>query len=298
MPIAPAPSSVLARLLVAAGYRVDHRSGAVVASRARDRRAVVIAPSSRSPGEVEGLFPPDAVHRIVVYDDDPGPAARQVAADRGLEVLDPSTLGSALGEILLPPIPGRPDDADLALDRPFSVLPEGARIVRPRIGRAEAEILAGVDGPRFLLRLVPYYVAPYRVRLTSAAGDRGPPVDRTVAVHALSRRGEVWEEGDRELVGALDVPHQVVSSDLAPAEAEAIALETIRRYHVVQIDHTEQLGGALVIETRRVLPSPDDIRLGPLERIYLPFWYAEGLDGRVVLDAVTGRRAAPATPRA
>ncbi len=296
MPHVPAPSSVLARLLSAAGYRVEHRNGTVVASRLRDRRAVVIAPVARSPVEVEGLFPPDMLHRLLVYDDDPGPAARQVAGDRGMEVLDPTTLGSALGEILLPPALGVLDDPDLTLESPFALLPEGARIVRPRIGRAEAEILAGVDGARFILRLVPYYVAPYRIRPTTAAGTRAAPVDRTVAVHAGTRRGEIWEEGDRELVRSLDLPHQTVPSDLSPGEAGPIALETIRRHHVVQVDHTEQMGGALVIERRRVLPPPDDIRVGPLERIHLPFWYAEGLDGRVILDAVTGRRVTPGAP--
>ena len=293
MPHVPAASSVLVRLLTAAGYRVDHRADLVVASRLRDRRAVVIAPSSRSPVEVESMFPPDAVHRILVYDDDPGPAARGVAGDRGIEVLDPSTLGSALGELLLPPVLGAPDmEMDTGLDTPFALLPEGARIVRPRIGRAEAEILAGVDGPRFTLRLVPYYVAPYRVRPASPSGARGPALDRTVAVQAVSRRAEVWEESDRELVSQLDVPHQFIAPEIGPAEAAGIALEAIRRFHVVQVDHTEQHGGALVIETRRVPPSTDDIRLGPLQLVYLPHWYAEGHEGRVVLDAVTGQRTA------
>ncbi len=162
MPHVPATSSVLTRLLTAAGYRVETRPELVVAVRLRDRRAVVIAPATRSPVEVESLFPPDSIHRTLVYDEDPGESARAVATERGIEVFDPTTLGPALGEILLPPIIGLPDDGPgPSLDAPFAVLPEGARIVRPRIGREEAEILAGVDGPRFTLRLVPYYVAPY-----------------------------------------------------------------------------------------------------------------------------------------
>lgn len=293
MPHVPATSSVLLRLLTAAGYRVEHRADVAVATRLRDRRAVVIAPASRSPVEVESLFPADSVHRILVYDDDPGPAARDVAGDRGIEVLDPATLGPALGELLLPAVLGaNEEELDGGMDTPFALLPAGARIVRPRVGRAEAEILAGVDGPRFTLRLVPYYVAPYRVRPASASGVHGPPLDRTIAVQAVSRRAEVWEEGDRELVAELDVPHQYIAPEVGVQEAAGIAMEAIRRYHVVHVDHTEQHGGALVIETRRVPPSADDIRLGPLQLVYLPHWYAEGHGGRVVLDAVTGRRAA------
>jgi hypothetical protein len=282
---------VLTRLLTAAGYHVEHRGEAVVATRLRDRRAVVIAPVARSPVEVETLFPSDAVHRILVYDGDPGAAARAVAADRGIEVLDPTTLGPALGELLLPAVLGIPEvDGEGALEAPFAILPEGTRIVRPRVGRAEAEILAGVDGPRFILRLVPYYVAPYRVRPPSPSGTRSAPLDRTIAVQAVSRRAEEWEPGERELVSELDVPHQFVTPEIGPYDAATIAVDAIRRLHVIQVEHTEQHGGALVIETRRVPPSPDDIRLGPLQLVYLPHWYAEGREGRVVLDAVTGRR--------
>jgi len=297
VPHVPATSSVLVRLLTAAGYRVEPRSEAVVAVRIRDRRSVVIAPATRSPVEVESLFPSDSIHRTLVYDEDPGAAARAVASERGIEVLDPSTLGPALGEILLPAILGVVDDGPgPSLDAPFSLLPDGARIVRPRIGRAEAELLAGVDGPRFTLRLVPYYVAPYRVRPASPYGARGTTLDRMVAIHAVTRQAEVWEDGDRELVAGLDLPHQFVAPEVPASEATGIAMEAIRRHHVVHVDHTEQHGGALVIETRRVPPSVDDIRLGPLQLLYLPHWYAEGHEGRVVLDAVTGRKTVAVAP--
>jgi hypothetical protein len=241
---------------------------------------------------LESLFPPDSLHRTIIYDDDPGPVARELAADRGVEILDPSTLGPALGEILLPSANPESSDAGRSptLETPFSVLPEGTRIVRPRIGRVEAELLVGADGPRFTLRLVPYYVAPYRVRPASPYGEAGKILDRTVAVHGVSRHAEIWDDGDRELVGALDTPHQFVAPEITSAEAAGVALEAIRRHHTIHVDHTEQHEGALVIETRRVPPGPDDVRIGPMQLIYLPHWYAEGAQGRVVLDAVTGRR--------
>jgi hypothetical protein len=292
--VAPAtsPPPILLRLLAAAGYRVQARGDASVAVRVRDRRAVVLVAATRSPAELESLFPTDSVHRTILYDDDPGPAARTIASDRGIEILDPSTLGPALGELLLPtPVADGPDaDRGPTLETPFSILPEGARIVRPRIGRAEAELLVGAEGPRFTLRLVPYYVAPYRVRPASAYGEGTKILDRTVAVHGVSRHAEVWDDGDRELVSDLDTPHQFVAPEITAAEAAGIALEAIRRHHTIHVDHTEQHEGALVIETRRVPPGADDVRIGPLQLIYLPHWYAEGSQGRVVVDAVTGRR--------
>ncbi len=292
------PSSVLGRLLDAAGYRVEGRGDATLAVRSRDRRAVVITTASRSPAEVDRWFPADAVHRTIVYDDDPGPAARTLAADRGIEVLEPSTLGNALAELLLPsPQEAAPPAAwsaeESQLFPPLAVVPEGERVVRPRVGRAEAEAIAGLEASRYTLRLVPFYVAPYRVRPSSPYGAPGPVVHRLVAVNAVSRRAEVWEDGDRELVAEIDEPHQRLIPQIGEGPASTIATDAVRRHHTVDVEHTEQHAGALVIETRRMLPAPDDLRLGPMALIYVPFWYAEGADGRVVLDAVTGRRASP-----
>jgi hypothetical protein len=291
------PSSALGRLLEAAGYHLEAHGEATVAVRARDHRAVVIVSSARSPAEMESWFPADAVRRTIVYDDEPGSVARMLAADRGVEVLEPSTLGSALGELLLPPppAPGEPSEAgDGAgpLEPPFAIALEGQRTVRPRIDRQEAEALAGVDSPRYTLRLVPFYVAAYRVRTASPHGGVGPVVRQLVAVNTISRRAEVWDDGDRELVDEIDAPHQRLAPQLIETQAAALATEAIRRHHSTHVDHTEQHGGALVIESRRILPSIDDIRLGPFVLLYVPYWYAEGVDGRVVLDAVTGQRAA------
>jgi hypothetical protein len=264
---------------------------------------VVIVASARSPTEVESLFPPDAVQRVIVYDDEPGPVARTLAADRGIEVIDPSTLGSALGEMLLPTPTGPEEgfetpEGPAPLEPPFAITIEGQRTVRPRIGRVEAEALAGVDSPRYTLRLVPFYVAAYRVRPVSPAGGTGAVQRQLVAVNAVSRRAEVWDEGERELIGDLDEPHQRLVPQLTEAQAVPLAMEAIRRHHTVHVDHTEQHGGALVIETRRIPPATDDVRLGPFVLLFVPHWYAEGRDGRVVLDAVTGRRAATPDPAA
>jgi hypothetical protein len=295
------PGSVLGKLLEAAGYRIEVRQDALVAVRGRDRRAVVVLTAARSPADVEAFFPSESIHRTIVYDDEPGEVARSLAADRGIEVLDPSTLGPGLGEILLLPPAGAelsPVDADPAgpLEPPFAIAPHGERTVRPRIDRSEAETLAGVDGPRSTLRLVPFFVAAYRVRPASPDGGHGAVVRNLVAVNSVTRRAEIWADGDRELIADLSEPHQRLSPQLDESQVVPLALDAIRRHHTVHVDHTEQHQGALVIETRRVPPAADDIRLGPFVLLYVPHWYAEGSQGRVVLDAVTGRRTTAPEP--
>jgi hypothetical protein len=291
--------SILRRLLESAGYRLTDHPDGLLAVRTRDRRAVVIVRTLRSPAEIESMFPPDAVHRSIVYAEEPGAVARALAAERAMEVLDPATLGPALGELLLPSGGGllgtfaEEGSESAPLEAPNPLFPEGLRTIRPRLSQEEAEELAGVEGFRVTLRLVPFYVGGYRVRSPAAHGGSGLSSEHLVAVSALSRRVEVWETDDRELVEALAVPHQRLEPRLTETEARALAEQSLRRRHSVSVDHTEQHGGTLVIETRKISPGPEDLRIGPLTLLHVPFWYAEGTEGRIVLDAVTGARSPP-----
>ncbi len=300
---APTPLPLLKRLLEAAGYRVEVRPEALVALRSEDHRVVLLDRTRRSAADLEPLCPPDTARRAIVYAQDPGEALRAAAAERGIEVLDPSSLGPALGEMLLPPSRAAPAAEVLEplvdpLDVPFPVLPSDARIVRPRIDRREAEIRAALRDARYTLRLVPYFVAAYRVRTVAADGGPGPVSHRLVAINATTRVPEIWEEGERELAEEIAGPAQRLAPQLAEPLALNLAVEAVRRHHAVRVDHTEQHSGALVIESRRVLPAVQDVRLGPLTLLYVPFWYAEGSGGRVVLDAVNGQGARSFEPAA
>jgi hypothetical protein len=298
-----ATGPVFRRLLEAAGYRLEDRPGALRAVRGRDHRAVLVVDGLPSPAEADPEFPGDAVHRTIVYPEDPGTVARSLASERGIEVLDPSTLGSALGELLLPgpdgpsaaefdPVPSAP------LLPPPLLFPEGERTVRPRLGPSDAEALADVEGFRLTLRLIPFYVSAYRVRVATPHGGRSPPSDHLVAVNALSGQAEFWEPGERELTAELDQPHQRLSPQLSAEQARGAAEDAVRRRHTVSVDHTEQHGGALVIERRRMPPGPDDLALAPSVLVHVPFWYIEGAGGRVVVDAVTGARGSASDPEA
>jgi hypothetical protein len=287
----------LERILSAAGYEVQARPEGLLAVRGRDRRAVVVLRGLPSPVEIAPLFPADTVHRSAVYRDDPGPVARSLAADRGIEVIDRSTLGASLGEILLwpgtQPADRGAESIRAPLEVPMAVFPAGEPIVRPRLGRREIEIMHGIDGARYRLRLVPFYLGAYRVRSPAAHGEPGPTSDHLVAVHAISQRAEIWEIGDRDWTPDLADPHDRLDPVLPVEAAEARAREAIRRHHTIAVDHTEQHGGAMVIEKRRIPPAPDNIRLGPLATIFVPYWYVESPRGRHVIDATTGREVLP-----
>jgi hypothetical protein len=288
-------ASQLRRLLHAAGYRLSDTERGLLAWRFEDRRAVLLVSSELDLSSAARELPSDAAHRTILCAGEPTEEARSAAAELGVELLRPDTLGQALGELLLLPLGGAPVSPvhpSTPLEPPVAVLPTGQTIVRPRIGREDAERIAGGTGARLTLRLLPYYVAPYRVRLPPPSG--GSPVIREdlVAVNGLSGVSSVWGAGQRELVAEISTPFQQLEPVLSEAAARAQAEEYLRHHHTVGVDRTEQHEGALVIERRRVAPPPEDLRIGPLALLQVPFWYFEGADGRVILDAVTGNRVA------
>lgn len=296
MPERRSPRPVLLKILEAAGYQVESRPAGVRASRTVDHRVLLLVKGMRAPGDLVEEFPHDSVHRILVYSEEPGAEAREQAAAHGIEILDPASLGPALGEILLPgaePLAAASvGGAEVPLTPPPVLTGDEERTVRPRLGRADAERLAGVEGFRVTLRLVPYFVFPYRVRLVSPHGGPRPIAEQLAAVQAISGHVEIWTPGERDLVPDVDEPHQRLEPVLSEEDARRLAQEGIRKHHTIRTDHTEQHGGAIVIERRRISPNPEDVALTVPALVHAPFWYVEGAEGRVVIDAVTGARAA------
>lgn len=293
----PEPYARLRRLLEAAEYQVTDRPEGWLAVRGRDRRALVLLREARAPHDIEAAFPARSLHRAVVYPEEPGPVARGLAAELGLEVFDRASVGAALGEILFGDTEpsraaARSAIDDLPLETPTVVVPEGDRAVAARFGREDAERIVADSSLRPTLRWIPFYVAPYRVRVASPHGDPGRTDEHLVAVHALQRRAEAWERGGYELIVATDQSARL-APEIEPPSAREIALAWIRHHHTVRVEHTEQHGGTVVMETRRIPPGPDDVRIGPLTLVYVPYWYFEGNRGRVVLNAVTGRPYVP-----
>ena len=281
----------LRRLFEAAEYTVQERPEGLVAARGRDHRVVVILASVRTPHDVEDAFPADAIHRAIVYPSEPGPVARSLAAERSIEILVPTTLGGALDELLLGGLDGAgpgASESEPPLEPPTVVVPQGDRYVRPRIDREEAVRIIRDPALRASLRYVPYFVAPYRVRAPAPHDGTRRTSEHLLAVHTLRRRAEAWDASAFALGEPPDVPLARLDPEIDAGEALAIAIEWIREHHTIRVDHTEQHGGTVVVETRRISPRPDDIRVGPFALIFLPVWYCEGPRGRVLLNAVTG----------
>jgi hypothetical protein len=277
---------------MAAGYHLEDRPLGLRAIRRADRRAVFVVASASSIEEIATEFPDECVRRTIVCAEEPGEPARAFAAEHGLEVLVPETLGSALGEMLLlgPPVESAEPTPPGPVTQPPLAFPNQERTIRPRLTREDAERVAGVDGFRYTLRLVPFYVFSYRVRTAAPHGGAGPVTDHLAAVSAISGKVEYWEDREPEFVAEVEEPHQRLEPSIPEEAARRTAEESTRRRHTVSVDHSEQHGGALIIERRRVPPGPEDLHFSPAVLIHRPFWYVESADGRVILDAVSGTK--------
>ena len=288
-----ATEPILRRLFRAAGYRLEPRAPGLYAFRARDRRAVLIVENRHSPAELAGEFDADALHRTLIYPEDPGPVARDAASRDGMEVLDSTTIGPGLGELLLPTSAEASEAGSpgtIALEAPTSLFPDGARTVQARLGAPDAEVIAGVEGLRTRLKLVPFFVAAYRVRVPSPTGSVGPASDHIVAVNALTGQVELWEPGEREIGAETETAAEEFPPRLSESECRELAQRELRSVHTISVDHTEQHGGTIVIERRKVPPGPGDLKLGVGVFLWVPYWYVEGREGRFVIDAVSGSR--------
>jgi hypothetical protein len=231
----------------------------------------------------------------VVCAEDPGETARAEAARRGWDLIVADALADRIGRWLLPAAAG-PGDRETAPDEPREMslparTPWAGRIVRPRLGRTDAERLAEVDGSRITLRLVPFFVAAYRFRPGAAVDGASAEFERLVAVHSLTGRVEVWDEEDREFVSELEEAYQTIEPSWDESRLRSAAERALRERHTRVFDHTERRGGAIVVERRRWVPGPDALGLGRGAYVRVPYWYIESPEGRVVLDAVTGRTA-------
>jgi hypothetical protein len=280
----------LVRLLRAADYRTESRTFGLLAHREADGRTLLWIREAVEPRALEGAFPAGSRHRVLVWPEEPKPSVRAQAAELGWELVPADRATESLGGWLLPAEKGDAASIAAALEPSEGSdgsVPWAGRVVRPRIGRADAERLARVEGLRVTLRLVPFYVASYRFRPPDGSDPSGNV--RLVAVHSLSGRVEVWDADDRDFALELDEPHQPLEPALDEARLRAHAERALRERHTHVFDHTEQSGGAIVVERRKWVPGPKDLGIGPGAFVRVPYWYIEGPDGRVVLDAVTGR---------
>ncbi len=167
---------------------------------------------------------------------------------------------------------------------------EGELILKPRITMSEVSEISKkiVQGFRFDLELIPYFVFDYSCELM-VEGEPTPQISSgTLAVNGLTNCPEIWEF-DFETVENVESTH----TKLEPKFDEDRAFETARERAITlntrEIQTVDDRGAVTIYEKKKVAPKEGAINLLKRGLIYLPVWCVEGSNGVMIIDATTGK---------
>lgn len=166
----------------------------------------------------------------------------------------------------------------------------GEVIMKPQITMSEVSEISKkiVQGFRFDLELIPYYVFVYSCELI-VEGKPTPKINQgTLAVNGLTNNAESWDF-IFETVADLETTH----TKLEPRFDEDKAFETARESAITlntrEIQTVDDRGAVTIYEKKKVAPKEGAIDIMRRGLIYLPVWCVEGSNGVMIINATTGK---------
>ncbi len=224
---------------------------------------------------------------------------RAVLSDVGDEFFKESPKQELVGEAQISPeeqIPSEPEHVTSEMEpisvriEPKQLQDEGELIMKPQVTMSEVSEISKkiVQGFRFDLELIPYYVFDYSCEL-EVEGQLTPQISQgTLAVNGLTNNAESWEF-DFETVSEMETTH----TKLEPKFDENRALETAREGAITlntkEIQTVDDRGAVTIYEKKKVRPKEGAIDLQKRGLIYLPVWCVEGSNGVMIINATTGK---------
>ncbi len=167
---------------------------------------------------------------------------------------------------------------------------EEYRIIKSRIDKDEASKMAKkiMEGFRFDLELIPYYIYNYTCDIN--LGGRTPPQRNTgtIGINALTKQMEEWPP-IFETVRDMNDHYTRLPPRISEDEAYESAYSSVININTKIIESKEEKDSAIIIEKKMVEPKPDAIEITKKGLVYLPAWCIEGSNGVMIIDATTGK---------
>lgn len=224
---------------------------------------------------------------------------RAVLSGVGGEFSGEGLLDEILGEtegVTLEEIPAEGKQMPLEAE-PIKVRiePKGAEevkevIMKPHVTMGEVGEISKkiVQGFRFDLELIPYYVFDYTCELV-VEGKATPQINNgTLAVNGLTNNVETWDF-DFETVMDVETTHTKLEPRFDEDKAFDTAKESAITLNTREIQTVDDRGAVTIYEKKKVRPKEGAIDISKRGLIYLPVWCVEGSNGVMIINATTGK---------
>jgi predicted transport protein len=189
-------------------------------------------------------------------------------------------------EIIMPPTM---EEIDVKIET--KDLPEEKEsIVKPQITMSDVSEISKriVQGFRFDLELVPYYIFDYSCELI-VEGKATPQVSSgTLAINGLTNHAESWDF-DFDTVSEVETTHTKLEPKFDENKAFIIAKESAITLNTREIQTVDDRGAVTIYEKKKVRPKEGAIDVRKRGLVYLPVWCVEGSNGVMIINATTGK---------
>jgi len=163
------------------------------------------------------------------------------------------------------------------------------KIILPEISREEAKIKSkDIGGFRCEMRLLPYYLVEYKTEVIKEGDYNTQEVSGFIAVNAISKQYEIWKSSFKTTTD-LNEKYSILQSDISDQKIMDIVKKAIIKERTEEIEETVvEDSTATIIEKVKIRPIEDTIQINILNKYYMPLWYVEGVNGRKIINAVSG----------
>ena len=167
---------------------------------------------------------------------------------------------------------------------------DGEVIIKPQITMSDVSEISKriVQGFRFDLELVPYFVFDYSCQLI-IEGKTDPQISSGIlAVNGLTNHAESWKF-DFEIVSEIDTSHTKLEPKFDENRAFETAKESAITINTREIQTVDDRGAVTIYEKKKVRPKEGAIDISKRGLYYLPVWCIEGSNGVMIINATTGK---------
>jgi hypothetical protein len=176
--------------------------------------------------------------------------------------------------------------------RPLPPPPEdlGETIITPTISMTEVSEISKkiVQGFRFDLELIPYYLFDYSCEIIVEGLDETAQSLGTVAVNGLTNNVEQWDF-EIETVNNIEGSHTKLEPRIDIKKALQSARESAIAWNTKEIQTQDDRGSVTIYEKKKMRPNEDAIVIKKRGLVYLPVWCVEGSNGVMIINATSGK---------